>query len=417
MEQKALLVGVNLNNAANFEASMRELENLAAACEIEVVGIISQNLERINISHYIGTGKVSEIAAYLRGTGAEIVIFNDELSPSQIRNLDTALQCVVKDRTMLILDIFASRARTTEAKLQVEVANLQYMLPRLTGLQSSLEQQTGGVGTTNRGAGEKKLELNRRQIQDRITKLQKDLEELVSQRQTRRRQRNKNEIPVVSLVGYTNAGKSTVMNALLEAASEPDEKKVLEKDMLFATLETSVRSIRLPDNKSFLLTDTVGFIDKLPHHLIKAFRSTLEEVGESDLLIHVVDSSNPGYDEQIAITNDTLKKLGVENIPIIYAFNKADLMDIRPSTNDKDSVFLSAKERTGLDALIGLIRKHIFEDYVRCEMLIPYGQGDAVAYFNEKAHVISVDYEHDGTRMVLECQKGDYEKFHRFVLQ
>jgi GTP-binding protein HflX len=417
MQQQAILVGVNLNNASNFEASMRELESLAAACEIEVIGVLSQNLEKVNISQYIGAGKVSEVSAYLNGTGAQIVIFNDELSPSQIRNLNSALDCVVKDRTMLILDIFASRAKTTEAKLQVEIANLQYMLPRLTGLKKALDQQTGGAGTTNRGAGEKKLELGRRQIQDRINKLQGDLEVLVAQRQTQRRQRKKNNIPVVSLVGYTNAGKSTIMNALLEASSGTDEKKVLEKDMLFATLEISVRSIRLPDNKSFLLTDTVGFIDKLPHHLVKAFRSTLEEVGESDLLIHVVDCSNPEHDEQIAVTNETLKKLGVENIPVIYAFNKSDLMDIRPSAKDVDSVCLSARNGTGVDALIGLIREHIFADYVRCEMLIPYAEGDAVSYLNDNANIFSIGYEQDGTRMVLDCKKGDVEKFQRFVPQ
>lgn len=417
MEQQAILAGVNLNNDINFEASMKELESLTEACNIEIVGTISQNLEKVNTASYIGAGKVSELAAYVRGTGVSTVIFNDELSPSQIRNLDTVLNCTVKDRTMLILDIFASRAKTTEAKLQVEVANLQYMLPRLIGIKSSLEQQTGGVGTTNRGAGEKKLELNRRQIQARITKLQNDLEELVSKRKTQRRQRKKNKIPVVSLVGYTNAGKSTIMNAMLEISNEPEHKKVLEKNMLFATLETSVRNITLPDNKSFLLTDTVGFIDKLPHHLIKAFRSTLEELGESDLLVHVVDCSNSQYREQIDVTNQVLKELGVENIPIIYAYNKSDLMDINPHADKQESVFISAKNRIGIDKLINMIKTYIFADYVRCEMLIPYNQGDAVTFFNLNANIISTDYEQNGTHLTMECKKSDYEKYKRYVLE
>ncbi|MFT9055944.1 MAG: GTPase HflX [Ethanoligenens sp.] len=416
IQQQAILVGVNLQDDARFDVSMKELESLAEACDIEVVGTMSQNLEKVNSSHYIGLGKVAEVAAYVRGTGAQVVIFNDELSPSQIRNLDTAIDCEVKDRTTLILDIFARRAKTTEAKLQVEIAHLQYMLPRLVGLQSALEQQTGGVGTTNRGAGEKKLELNRRQIQVRISKLQKELETLVAQRQTQRRQRKKTGIPVVSLVGYTNAGKSTIMNALLELSDEPEEKRVLEKNQLFATLETAVRSIRLPDNKSFLLTDTVGFVDKLPHHLVKAFRSTLEEVGESDLLIHVVDCSHPDYKDQITVTNETLAQLGVADIPVIFAFNKVDLVDIPPHSDKRDSVCLSAKNRVGFDSLLELVRAHLFADYVRCEMLIPYGEGDVVSYLNQRAQIFSTEYQQGGTCLRMECRKADYEKFRRFLV-
>jgi GTP-binding protein HflX len=416
MEQRAILVGLDLAEKGNFERSMQELGRLAQACKIEVVGEITQRLDGVNNAHYIGKGKVQEVVAILAIRDATIAIFNDELSPSQIRNLEEFLECQIMDRTSLILEIFARRAKTREAKLQVEVAHLQYMLPRLIGLRKSLEQQSGGVGTTNRGAGEKKLELNRRQIMDRISRLREELDELAARRQVQRKQRKKNAVPVVSLVGYTNAGKSTIMNALLEIFNQPEEKRVFEKDMLFATLETSVRSIELPDNKTFLLTDTVGFISKLPHHLIKAFRSTLEEVGEADLLIHVVDSSDPFCDEQIVVTNETLKDIGIENIPMVYALNKSDLMDIKPHTARDDSVNISAKTKDGIDELINIIRKHVFDDYVSCEMLIPYNQGEVISNLNQNANILSTGYEQEGTRLVLECRQADFNRYEMYVV-
>ena len=370
--QRAVLVGVNVGNEDDFAYSMEELTNLAEACDVEVIGQVTQNLQRVNPSHYIGKGKIEEVAAYVQEIDANMVIFNDELSPSQIRNLEEDLDCKVIDRTILILDIFAQRAKTKEAQLQVEVAHLQYMMPRLIGLRESLGRQSGGVGTKNKGVGEKKLELDRRKIEEQISVLNKDLEALVAQRQTRRKQRKKNEIPVVALVGYTNAGKSTTMNAMLEIYNGTEEKQVFEKDMLFATLETSVRNIDLPDNKSFLLTDTVGFVSKLPHHLVKAFRSTLEEVAEADLLIHVVDYANPNYEQLIDITNETLKKIGVENIPTIYAYNKSDMVDVEIPKVQEDRVYLSAKKHVGIEELVEMIRSHIYKEYTKCEMLIPY---------------------------------------------
>jgi GTP-binding protein HflX len=359
----------------------------------------------------MGTGKLEELKALREQTGASTVICNDELSPSQIRNLEAALQCKVIDRTLLILDIFAERAKTKEAQLQVEVAQLQYMLPRLIGLRESLGRQGGGVGTKNRGAGEKKLELDRRRIEEKITALHKELESLVAQRQVQRKQRKKNNVPVVGLVGYTNAGKSSIMNVLLEAYGGPAAKQVLAEDMLFATLETSVRQIELPDNKSFLLTDTVGFVRQLPHHLIKAFRSTLEEVAESDLLVHVVDYSNPEYEQMIAVTEETLKELGAGHIPVIYAYNKVDRIEGALPEQEADRVYVSAKRQTGIDTLMERIRGHIFKDYVRCEMLIPFEQGKLVAYFNEHAHIFSTSYEENGTKLDLECKRADYEKY------
>ncbi|MCI0764057.1 GTPase HflX [Bacillus sp. TL12] len=414
--QKAILVGVNLNNESDFEYSMEELTNLAEACDVEVVGQVTQNLHRVNPSHYIGKGKIEEVSAFVKEADANMVIFNDELSPSQIRNLEADLDCKVIDRTILILDIFAQRAKTKEAQLQVEVAHLQYMMPRLIGLRESLGRQSGGVGTKNKGVGEKKLELDRRKIEEQIAVLNKELEALVAQRQTQRKQRKKNEIPVVSLVGYTNAGKSTIMNTMLEIFNGSTEKQVFEKDMLFATLETSVRNIELPDNKSFLLTDTVGFVSKLPHHLVKAFRSTLEEVAEADLLIHVVDYANPNYEQLIEITNQTLKQIGVENIPTIYAYNKSDMMDVDIPKMQEDRVYLSAKQHVGIEELVEMIRSHIYKEYTNCEMLIPYDQGQIVSYFNDHAHVVSTSYENEGTKLLLECKTSDFEKYKRFVI-
>ncbi|AUB64937.1 TPA: GTPase HflX [Bacillus thuringiensis] len=414
--QRAVLVGVNLGNEDDFAYSMEELTNLAEACDVEVIGQVMQNLQRVNPSHYIGKGKIEEVAAYVQEIDANMVIFNDELSPSQIRNLEEDLDCKVIDRTILILDIFAQRAKTKEAQLQVEVAHLQYMMPRLIGLRESLGRQSGGVGTKNKGVGEKKLELDRRKIEEQISVLNKDLEALVAQRQTQRKQRKKNEIPVVALVGYTNAGKSTTMNAMLEIYNGTEEKQVFEKDMLFATLETSVRNIDLPDNKSFLLTDTVGFVSKLPHHLVKAFRSTLEEVAEADLLIHVVDYANPNYEQLIDITNETLKKIGVENIPTIYAYNKSDMVDVEIPKVQEDRVYLSAKKHVGIEELVEMIGSHIYKEYTKCEMLIPYDQGQVVSYFNNHAHVLSTSYENEGTKLQIECKTSDYEKYKHFAI-
>lgn len=415
LKQNAVLVGVNLKSQKDFEYSMEELANLAEACEIEVVATLTQNLVKVNPSHYIGTGKIEEVRALLEAHDGNLVIFNDELSPSQIRNLEADLECKIIDRTVLILDIFDQRARTREAQLQVEVAHLKYMLPRLVGMRESLGRQGGGVGTTNRGAGETKLELDRRRIEEKITVLSRELETLTHHRQTQRKQRKKNDLPVVSLVGYTNAGKSTVMNAMLERYNPEQEKQVLEKNMLFATLETSVRSIPLEDNKTFLFTDTVGFVSKLPHHLIKAFRSTLEEVAEADLLIHVVDYANPEYERMIEITNKTLEDIGIKDIPVIYAYNKADLTEQTIPKVIDNGIYLSAKRRVGIEELADLISEQVFKDYIRCDMLIPYDQGAVVSYLNEHANILDTSYEEDGTRLVLECKQSDYGKYEHYV--
>ena len=415
--EKAILVAVKLQKDEHFEYELEELHNLAEALDVEVVGEVTQNLERVTSSHYVGTGKVEEIKNFYEETGANLVIFNDELSPSQIRNLERDLDCKVIDRTMLILDIFARRAKSNEAQMQVDLAQLQYMLPRLVGLRASLGRQGGGTGGgfKNRGAGETKLELDRRKIEDQIAKLKRDLEHAKDQRETQRKQRKKNAIPVVSLVGYTNAGKSTIMNQLLNKVGQMESKQVFEKDMLFATLETSVRQIKLPDQKEFLLTDTVGFVSKLPHHLVKAFRSTLEEARDADLLLHVVDVSNDEHRFMMDITNDTLHAVGVEDVPTIYVYNKSDLADMKYPHIAGDNIWISAKEGAGLDELLEIIKKHIFSNYVRCSLLIPFDRGDIVSYLNEHASVSSTSYEEEGTVVQVELKKSDYDRFQEFL--
>ena len=410
--QRAILVGVDLNNDKNFDYSVEELKNLAEACSVEVVGTLTQKLERVNPACYIGTGKVDEVALLVEQNDANLVIFNDELSPSQIRNLEHGLQCKVIDRTILILDIFASRAKTREAQLQVEVAQLKYMMPRLIGLNASLSRQAGGIGS--KGPGEKKLELDRRRIEEQVHKLNKELDSLVLARQNQRKLRKRNSTPVVALVGYTNAGKSTTMNALLTVSNAQSEKSVFEKNMLFATLETSTRHIQLPDNKQFLLTDTVGFVSKLPHQLVKAFRSTLEEVTEADLLLHVVDLSHPEFQTQIEITNKVLEELGVKETSMVYVYNKADLIDDEFTPSTKEAVRISAKNLTNIETLIDCIKSHLFKNYQKVTFLIPYDRGNIVSYLNEHANILETQYLDNGTLITAECSEHDIERFNQY---
>ncbi len=415
VQQIAVLVGVNLNSDKNFEYSLEELANLADACDVSVVGTVTQNLERVTNATYIGSGKVEEVFMMVDQYVANLVIFNDELSPSQIRNLEQALNVKVIDRTILILDIFAKRAKTREAQLQVEVAQLRYMMPRLIGLNASLSRQAGGIGS--RGPGEKKLELDRRRIEEKLYKMNKELDDLVAARQNQRKLRKRNEMPVVALVGYTNAGKSTTMNALINTYVQNDEKVVFEKDMLFATLETSTRQIQLPDNKKFLLTDTVGFVSKLPHHLVKAFRSTLEEVKEADLLLHVVDISHPEYEVQVEITNKVLKDLGVDETPMVYVYNKADLVmeDILPTF--EPYIKISAKYQKNIDTLVDTIKKNVFNDFTTATFLIPYDAGHIVSYFNEHANILETEYTGEGTQLTVDCSLSDFNRYENYLVK
>lgn len=434
--EKAFLVGVNLNDGEDYLLSLEELDALAQACDMEVVGIAEQTLPEVHKAYYIGTGKVDEVKEMAMDCGADVIIFDNSLSPMQLRNLQERLEKPVLDRSTLIMDIFAGRARSREAKLQVEVARLQYMLPRLVGLHAALGRQGGGTGSlSNKGAGEKKLELDRRVLERRLTQLRRELKEVGEERQTQRKRRAGSGMPRVALVGYTNAGKSTLLNAMLDLygsdETDVEEKKVMEKDMLFATLDTTVRKIAPDNHHAFLLSDTVGFIHKLPHNLVEAFHSTLEEAKEASLLLQVVDYSDPHYKEQIAVTNQTLRELGADGIPMIYVYNKADLVSpdkipgmagaepeqvtaALPQVTE-NSIYLSAKERIGMEELIGLIEKKLAGGYLECTLLIPYTDGRVVSYLNENGVVSRTEYLEEGVKMWVNCRMEDYyfyQKYH-----
>lgn len=416
-KERALLVGVDTGEEVDFERSMEELKSLAEACNMQVVGLITQKMATINKALYVGTGKVSEIKELVAECEAQVVIFDNALSPSQIRNLQDALDMPILDRTTLILDIFAIRAQTREAKLQVETARLQYLLPRLVGMHEALSRQGGASGSmSNKGTGEKKLELDRRKIEHRISELRKELDAVEVDRQTQRKKRMNSRVPQVALVGYTNAGKSTVMNRMVEAYTGNEQKKVLEKDMLFATLETSVRTIETGDNKPFFLVDTVGFIHKLPHGLVKAFHSTLEEVKYADLLIQVVDFSDPQHRLQMDVTRETLKELGAGDIPMLIVYNKAEeKMEDLPRVRDKQ-IYMSAVNSVGIKELVELIKKQVYADNVDATFLFPYDKGNMVSYFMENATVLEQEYLENGVQLVVNCHKGDADKYSEYLL-
>ena len=416
MNKRGIIVGLNKDNQVDYTESMVELENLCEACDIQVVAHIVQNAKKINAKYYIGSGKFEELA-YLRAVQEiDIVVFNNELSASQIKNIEDEIGCRVIDRTVLILDIFGERAKTREAKLQVEVASLEYALPRLIGANENLGRQGGGVGTKNKGAGEKKLELDRRQVEEKIAALNKELEKLKGQRTTQRNKRRKSHLPTVALVGYTNAGKSTIMNRLVSQFNKGEEKLVFEKNMLFATLETSVRSIKLPDHRAFLLSDTVGFVSNLPHHLVKAFRSTLEEVCEADLLIHVVDLSSPHYKKQIEVTNETLKQIGAEHVPMIYVYNKVDLIDeLEMDSIEQEGIKISAKQNRGMEALIETICEEIFAEYIKTQLFIPYKDLNLISKINEDCMVKGQAYKEEGVVLDIECMTTYADKYRDYA--
>lgn len=407
-EQFAILVGVKLNqiiSEESFNEEMLELGNLAKACDITPVETLSQNLDEFNPRTYIGKGKIEELKIMINDLDASIVICNDELTPAQIENLEDQLDVSVFDRTYIILEIFKRRAKTKEALLQVQKASLEYTLPRLKGLRSGLSRQ-GGSGL-NKGKGETQLELDRRNIGDKISEINNELKNIVINRANQRKKRNQNNIFKVCLAGYTNSGKSTLLNALLDLQNS--KKQVFEKDMLFATLETQTKLIQNGSDIRFLLTDTVGFISKLPHMLVEAFKSTLEEITEADLIIHVVDSSNPNFENQIKITNEVLLEIGAKEIPIIYAFNKIDKLNddyffIPPSY--PNSIRISAKQKNNLDKLVSKINDELTVNYKNVELLLPYDKAGVINDILENnGFITNIKYENI---IRIECKLNEY---------
>lgn len=378
---KAILVGVELpDNEYPVEYTLKELANLAKANNIEAVDSISQKLTEINPKYYVGSGKVEEIKTLLTYHSADTVIFDDELSPSQIRNLEKVLECQVIDRSLLILDIFSERAKTTEAILEIKLARLSYMLPRLIGLNASLSRQGGGSGATSaKGAGEKQLELDRRQIMGEIEQTKRKLKVIKNNREQQRQKRSKTGIPIISLVGYTNAGKSSTFNTLVEYTKTQNNREVLEKDMLFATLGTNVRKLTLPNKQEVLLIDTVGFVSKLPTLLINSFRSTLEEILNSSLILHVVDISNDNYEKQIQVTNEVLQDIGVHDIPQVFLLNKCDKTDNIPTVFSESIVF-SNKTKKNIDKLIQTLETKTKEiSNTLIDVKIPLSDGKTIS--------------------------------------
>lgn len=407
-----ILVGLRQTESdEQFDHLMDELESLCQACDLEVKGTLTQTLAHPDNATWIGSGKADELALYVRATDAGYAVCLGNLSPTQMKNLQKIINVPVWDRTNLILEIFSRRARTREAKLQVESAYLQYMMPRLTGMWQHLGRQSGGGGSrANKGIGEKQIELDRRQISHRLTELKKELAQIEKTRDVQRQGRIRDGFFNVALVGYTNAGKSSLMNLLLDmsdpAGERYEEKKVFEKDMLFATLDTSIRRISIPGRLSFLLSDTVGFIENIPHDLIKAFRSTLAEVRYADVLLIVMDSSDPNHKSHRKVTEDTLQDLDVLGIPRIYVYNKTDLkepgMSVRNDTENR-TVHISARTGYGIDDLLDMLEDIHLAASRTIDVVIPYTSGDIINRIHEGATVISENHEPDGTHIVATC--------------
>lgn len=388
--EKIILVGVSLHEKDDTEESLNELEELAKTAGAVTVAKIIQKRESVHPGSYIGKGKMIEVKALLDELGATTVVCDDELSPAQIKNLEIELEAKVIDRTVMILDIFAGRACTREGKIQVELAQLKYRSSRLIGLGKSLSRLGGGIGT--KGPGEKKLEMDRRLIRDRISQLNRELDEVKQARETTRKQRSKNPVPVAAIVGYTNAGKSTLLNTLTNAG-------VLEEDKLFATLDPTTRNLVLESGQQLLITDTVGFIRKLPHHLIDAFRSTLEEAKYADIILHVVDSANPDVYNQMHIVYETLETLGVKDKIIITAFNKQDKLDVDMIIKDfkaDKTVKISAKTGDGLESLLRELETVLQERKVYIEQIFPYAEAGKLQLIRKYGQLLEESYREDG---------------------
>ncbi len=410
-KEKAIMVGVRIGQQTHegltLDESLQELELLAETAGIEVVGSITQNLSSPNSRTYVGKGKLEELKLLAEELDAEIILFDDELSPRHQRELEKEFNRDVKilDRTALILDIFAQHADTREGMLQVELAQYKYRLPRLTRAWTHLARQSGGAsgrsgsvgGVGLRGPGETQLEVDRREVNKRIDKLEDELEKVRQHRHRYRQQRRKTNIPVVALVGYTNAGKSTLLNKLTDA-------QIYVADQLFATLDPTTRQLELPTGETVLLTDTVGFIQKLPTDLVAAFQATLEEIAEADLLLHVIDGSHENADSQRKTVLETLEDIGAGEIPILTVYNKVDLLneeDLREvkKTADPFALFISAKEGEGFEKLIESVAAGVIQGFEHVTVLLPFSAGRLVSMFHEKGHVEKLEHEETGVRI------------------
>lgn len=389
-KERVLLLGVSLSKNEDTEESLKELAELVETAGAVSAGCLIQSREAVHPGTYIGKGKLEEVRELLFETGATGVVCDDELSPAQLKGLEEALETKVMDRTLVILDIFAARANTREGKVQVELAQLKYRLSRLTGLGKSLSRLGGGIGT--RGPGEKKLEMDRRLMKERISQLGRELKEIRQQREVTRSRRQKNHVPVAAIVGYTNAGKSTLLNKLTEA-------DVLEEDKLFATLDPTTRLLELSSGQQILLTDTVGFIRKLPHHLVEAFRSTLEEAKYADILLHVVDASNPQLEKQMHTVYEILHDLGAEGKPVVTLFNKQDKLMEAASIKDYRADYVlpvSAKRGDGLEEIKETLEKILREQKILVERLFSYGEAGKIQWIRSQGELLEEDYREDG---------------------
>ena len=399
LEERVILVAVemderNSRSAMETEACLDELEELVKTAGATAVARSIQKRERIHPGHYLGTGKIEEVKAMVAAYNATGIVCDDELSPAQLKNLEQMLDTKVMDRTMVILDIFAARALSGEGKIQVELAQLKYRLSRLVGIGASMSRLRGGIGT--RGPGETKLETDRRYIKERIAELNREAQDIRTHRELLRAQRSKKGTPVISLVGYTNAGKSTILNYLSDA-------EVLAEDKLFATLDTTTRKVELPGGSEIFLTDTVGFIQKLPHHLVQAFRATLEELQYADILLHVVDASNPNRTEHMKVVYETLKSLGCENTPVLTVFNKMDNdveLPLPMDTMARDIVQVSAAKGEGMDVLLERIEKLLQSFRKSMTALVPYTEGSLIGWVHGRCEIIRE--EHTGEGVLLE---------------
>lgn len=415
-KEKVIVAGVS-HLQADFEYTMDELCSLVEANNMEVADVITQNADTVSGATYFGAGKVTEIAQIANADDVKTIVLNDELTPSQIRNLEKSTKLSFMDRTELILQVFSNRAHTKQAKLQVEIAKLQYQLPRIHPSGNPLDQQSSSGGLANRGAGETQLELDRRVIRKRITYLKKQLAQVEKTIDVQSRRRTNTSLPVVSLVGYTNAGKSTTMNGLLNFNKDDStDRKVFEKNMLFATLDTSVRKIDLEDNTSFLLSDTVGFVSKLPHNLIESFKTTLKEASDADLLVQVIDVSDEHWRNMISVTEKTLNEVGVKGKPMIYAFNKADL---KPGQEfpmiEGDNVFYSALDKASIEKLVELIKIKLFGNYQEVTLLVPYKDQKIAEEILRNAQIISKDFTNDGSIIQAKLSPDQFDRYNEYV--